>query len=136
MLRIKELREKSGIKQKDMANELGIGLSTLSQYETGKREPDMQTVIKIAKYFNVSVDYLIRATPESNSADSEKLAEDAEDAELLNKTLNDLLQQQDGVLFFEGEPMDDETKRLLIASLKNTIRMAKAMNARKKDDNN
>ena len=59
MLRIKELREKKGLLQKEVATNLNIGLSTLSQYETGSREPDYNTLVKIAEYFNVSTDYLL-----------------------------------------------------------------------------
>ena len=73
VLMIKLLREERGIMQKKMAQDLGIGLSTLSQYETGKREPDISTIIKIADYFNVSTDYLLGKTDfktKSNSNDS------------------------------------------------------------------
>ena len=49
-MRIKELRTRIGIQQKDMASALGIGQSTLSQYETGARQPDYATLQKIANY--------------------------------------------------------------------------------------
>jgi transcriptional regulator with XRE-family HTH domain len=64
MLRLRELREQSSILQKDLSAELKIGISTLSQYETNKREPDIQTILRIADYFNVSVDYLLGKTDE------------------------------------------------------------------------
>ena len=59
MLNLRALRELRGKMQKEVANDLGIGLSTLSQYETGKREPDIKTLIKIADYFDCSADYLL-----------------------------------------------------------------------------
>ncbi|MDR2656112.1 MAG: helix-turn-helix domain-containing protein [Oscillospiraceae bacterium] len=65
ILRLRELRETSGKKQKDLARELGIANSTLSQYETGIREPDIQTLLQIAKYFEVSIGYLLGADSES-----------------------------------------------------------------------
>lgn len=71
MLRIKELREKKRIMQKDMAKSIGVGVSTLSQYETGKREPDYATLVKIAQYFNVSVDYLLNQDEKKSSAGTE-----------------------------------------------------------------
>lgn len=61
-MRIKELRTRIGIQQKDMASALGIGQSTLSQYETGARQPDYATLQKIANYFDVSIDYLLGRT--------------------------------------------------------------------------
>lgn len=57
-MRIKELREINNISQKELAAELKIPPSTLSQYENGKREPNFDFVKKIAEYFNVSTDYI------------------------------------------------------------------------------
>lgn len=57
-MRIKELRELHNMQQKTLANILGISSNTLSQYENGKREPGIDVVSKIAKYFNVSTDYV------------------------------------------------------------------------------
>ena len=45
--------------RKQLAQELKLSYSTISKYETGIREPDFKTLIAIAEYFNVSVDYLI-----------------------------------------------------------------------------
>lgn len=61
--RIKQLREEKEVKQKDLANYLQITTPTLSNYELNKSIPgDLETLIKIANYFNVSVDYLIGNT--------------------------------------------------------------------------
>lgn len=58
-MKIRYLMEKHNIKQRDICEALGVGQSTMSQYVTGKREPDIITLVKIADYFGVSVDYLI-----------------------------------------------------------------------------
>lgn len=58
-MRIKELRTKKDLSQQKMAEMLGIAQSTLSQYESQKREPDFETLTKISNFFGVSVDYLI-----------------------------------------------------------------------------
>lgn len=58
-MRIKELREERHILQKELGDALGIAQNTLSQYETGRREPDLDTTQKIADFFGVSVDYLL-----------------------------------------------------------------------------
>ena len=57
-MRIKELRESHNMQQKELASALNIPPSTLSQYETGKREPSIETVTKIAKLFDVTTDYI------------------------------------------------------------------------------
>jgi len=61
-VRIKELRKKKGISQQRLATDLNTTQNTISRYETGEREPGIDELIKIADYFNVSVDYLIGRT--------------------------------------------------------------------------
>ena len=61
-MRIKELRKKKGISQLRLATDLNTTQNTISRYETGEREPGIVELIKIADYFNVSVDYLIGRT--------------------------------------------------------------------------
>ncbi len=58
-MKLREILEERNIKQKDVASAIGIYTSTMSQYVTGVREPDIETLIKLADYFGVSVDYLI-----------------------------------------------------------------------------
>lgn len=58
-MRIQEIRKGKGIKQKELADKLGIAANTLSQYETGSREPDIETTKRIANELGVSVDELI-----------------------------------------------------------------------------
>lgn len=57
--RIRELRKQNDMTMKQLGEKLGLGESTISQYETGKREPDIKTLLKISECFNVSVDYLL-----------------------------------------------------------------------------
>lgn len=59
MLRLKDLRLGMGLSQSDMANKLGITRQAYNFYENGKREPDFKTIIFIADFFSVSIDYLI-----------------------------------------------------------------------------
>lgn len=66
MLKLKELREKKGLLQKDVANYLKIARNTYSQYEIGAREPDIITLISLADYFGVSIDYLVGRTDNPN----------------------------------------------------------------------
>ena len=61
-VRLKELRKKKDISQLRLATDLDTTQNTISRYETGEREPGIDELIKIADYFNVSVDYLIGRT--------------------------------------------------------------------------
>ena len=56
--RIKELRQKNNLTLKELGHKVGMADNTLSQYETGKRNPKLETWQKLADYFNVSVPYL------------------------------------------------------------------------------
>lgn len=61
-MRLKELRKEKGLSQLRLATDLHTTQNTISRYETGEREPGIAELIKIADYFNVSVDYLIGRT--------------------------------------------------------------------------
>lgn len=56
--RLKKLRTENQLTQDELAPELGISRSTLGMYETGKREPDFETLEVIADFFNVNMSYL------------------------------------------------------------------------------
>ncbi len=57
--RIRELREDKDLRQIDVALATGIDQKTLSNYETGKTNPDSYSLIKLADFFDVSIDYLV-----------------------------------------------------------------------------
>ena len=61
-VRLKELRKKKGISQLRLATDLNTTQNTISRYETGEREPGIDELVKIADYFNVSIDYLLGRT--------------------------------------------------------------------------
>lgn len=57
--RIRELRKAKKITMKQLGEAVDLAESTISQYETGKREPDNATLCRISDFFGVSVDYLL-----------------------------------------------------------------------------
>lgn len=65
-MRLKEIRKKRGITQLKLAMDLNISQNTISRYETGEREADYATLIRLADYFNVSTDYLLERTNNPN----------------------------------------------------------------------
>lgn len=61
-MRLKELRKSRNISQQKLAMDLNINQNSVSRYETGEREADYATLIRLADYFNVSLDYLLERT--------------------------------------------------------------------------
>ncbi len=58
MNRIKELRQKNNLTLRGLGSKINMSSSRISQYETGKREPKLETWQALANFFNVSVPYL------------------------------------------------------------------------------
>lgn len=129
--RIKELCKEKHISMNTLETTLGFGKGYISKL--GKSTPNISKIQKIADYFGVSIDYLMTGQ-ESSSVQSSELTLNARDerdiAKRLEAALDDLENTQDG-LMFSGEPLDDETRELLKASLENSIRIAK-INAKQK----
>lgn len=67
MNKLRELRIEKGLKQKEIAENIGMSMQALSNYENGLREPDFATLNTLADYFGVSVDYLLGRTDERGS---------------------------------------------------------------------
>ena len=56
--RLRELREKRGISQQVLADFCVISKSTIGRYENGERIPDIETAVRLADFFGVTMDYL------------------------------------------------------------------------------
>lgn len=56
---LKKARKKKALSQLKVAMDLSITREALSHYENGKRSPDVDMLVKLARYFGVSVDYII-----------------------------------------------------------------------------
>ena len=78
MNRIKELRTKKGLLQKELAAIVGRSVSAISQWESGKYEVDNDSLFVMANFFNVSVDYLLGRSespvPETQAQNNTELA--------------------------------------------------------------
>ena len=58
-LRIKELRDEKGLSQKQLADAIGLNYRTIGHYENGRLEPNLETIEKLCKYFDISAGYLL-----------------------------------------------------------------------------
>lgn len=130
-MRLKELRAEKGVSQQQLAMHLGISRSTVAMWETEKSIPDATTLNELADYFQCSIDHLMGRDdlPLKNDVSSEPAMSPRDERDIqrrLKAALGDL-EGETSALMFDGEPLDDETRELLIASLERTIRQAKIM---------
>lgn len=119
--KIKQLRKDNKITQTELGKVLNVEKSTISMYENNNTQPPIQTLSAIAKYFNVSTDYLLgNETPTLTEKDEKDIAKSME-------RLKDQLKNSQG-LMFDGEPLDEETKSLLLEELERQERLVKTIN--------
>lgn len=74
--RLRKLRENKDLTQEELAKAIGVTRSSLASWETGRREPDFETVSKLADFFNVSVDYLLGRDDNSSQDDRQYVIDD------------------------------------------------------------
>ena len=87
---LKDLRLKHGLSQEDLGKIIGVGRTTISMYESGNIVPRQEGLLKIASYFDVSVDYLtgISSSKEAEKSSPYLLRLDKELKDLDEKLLN------------------------------------------------
>jgi len=104
--RLKELREEKNISRSDLAEILGVSVQTIANYENGHREPNFDTLLKIADFFNVTVDYLI-GNSDFRTREEEFRGKNFYEKYKLDEVIDDL--------------MDSESKAFLGNILLNTV---------------
>ena len=82
---LKELRQKAGITQQQLAERLWLSKATVSYYEQSVRYPSPEILLKLAKIFHVSTDYLLGNEEKKQTIDVTDLTE--EDIQLLEHTI-------------------------------------------------
>jgi transcriptional regulator with XRE-family HTH domain len=100
--RLKELREKRGLTQDQIADLTKINRATYSNYESGRRKPPGKKLELLAKFYKVSVDYLLTGKENTDF--------DIADALETEKTTT-----------FRGKPLNNEQKDLLIKFLQSFV---------------
>lgn len=60
--KLKVLRKQAGVSQKALADAIGVSQQSINKYENHNIEPDIATLIRLADYFNTSIDYLVGHT--------------------------------------------------------------------------
>jgi transcriptional regulator with XRE-family HTH domain len=119
MNRIKKLRQEKGVYQADLAKYLGLKQQTISAYENGTNEPDLKTLSKMSKYFDVSIDYLIGRSNVRDPAD--KIAQAIGDEQDLKRFWEEVKKRRELKLLFK------QIKDLPPDHIKRIIRIIKAI---------
>jgi transcriptional regulator with XRE-family HTH domain len=115
------LRKQDGLTQVEVAKRLGISRSALSMYETGKREPDFETMEMFADFYNVNMDTLYgRGSPAQKeskpAAESDGL--DPEMEAILERAKNDPHLRMLFSLYKDATPEDVETAIKIIQAIR------------------
>ncbi len=58
-IKLKEARKKREFTQDEVAKELGVSRTNITNYETGRTEPDIETLCKLIELYNISADWLL-----------------------------------------------------------------------------
>lgn len=115
-----------------MAQLLNVRRSTYGEYERGKIVPPIDKIKILADYFDISVDYLMGNT--NIKTHRERGENDAYDVSENMVIILDYLQDNASLLTFDGEALDHDSRKLLIASLENSLQMAKLINRKGKNN--
>lgn len=118
-IRIRELRNEKDVSQTTLGKYLGVGKTTVSNYETGYSTPDNETLAKLSSFFNVTTDYLLGISDSRNPKDDISIALES-DKELAS-FWNILKEREDLKLLFK------QTKNLDKKSIEQVIRIIKAI---------
>ncbi|MBC7324860.1 MAG: helix-turn-helix transcriptional regulator, partial [Moorella sp. (in: Bacteria)] len=112
--RLRKLREKRGLKQKEVAALLNLNPNTLSRYESGERTPDPQTLVKLANFYGVTTDYLLTGKTNGNGHSQPwwERDEPPDDIELW-----DFVKEQANLRLM-GNPLDEEAKEDILLFLR------------------
>lgn len=125
--RLRQLRQERKLRQKDMAEKLGITESAYGYYEQGRREPPYETLQQLADFFGVSIDYLLgRVDNPTKTEDDLKKALEAipdlskpHDKNVAMEKIKELLKIKR--LTIDDEPIPEEQQDLLIAQFEAII---------------
>lgn len=83
MKMLRMARKSKGLTMKELGEKVGVSESAISQYETGKREADFETILKIGEVLDCSIDYLLRGEQEKKPTPVSEDGLDDQDRQLV-----------------------------------------------------
>lgn len=108
--RLAFLRDQRGLTQEELATSLGISRAALSHYEKNRREPDTETLGKVADLFQVSLDYLVGRTHQSTAILDSDVRQFTDELELADNEILDHF-----ALTIDGRKLSIEEARRFVA---------------------
>ncbi|MGF6990381.1 transcriptional regulator with XRE-family HTH domain [Lachnospiraceae bacterium PM6-15] len=113
--KISNLRKKLKMNQREFAKAIGVSNGAVAMWETNKRQPDLETLLKLANFFNVSTDYLLgkEQTPTNIITELDSPSEKAFSQE-----------EQDVINYFRQ--LDKEDRQWIVGQMLDLIRKNKA----------
>ncbi len=118
--KLKQLRKEKNLSQAEIAKILNVHQTAVSQWEQGRTTPDMQTLIKIADYFQVTVDYLLGQTSEKKSLTNETILNAHEEKVILAYRSKPSMQPAvDRLLDVDSEPSESTGASYIAAAGEN-----------------
>lgn len=104
--------------------------NTFTNWKSCRNTSYKKYLPEIAEFLGVSVDYLLGKTENKNPSSAEAEEEDQDMAFSLSKYMETIKNQE--VLMFDGEPLDDESRELLLLSLERTKKLAQKLKESRK----
>ena len=121
--KIKNLRKGMNLTQEQLCEKIGIAQSTLGMIESNKREAGKKTLLKIADFFGVTVDYLLTDDErELNEKDKKSITKD------LKKLMDEFREGTDGIAYYNGQELDENDLDLIESAMKIALEQIKIKN--------
>ena len=121
--KIKNLRKGMNLTQEQLCEKIGTAQSTLGMIESNKREAGKKTLLKIADFFGVTVDYLLTDDEsELNEKDKKSITKD------LKKLMDEFREGTDGIAYYNGQELDENDLDLIESAMKIALEQIKIKN--------
>lgn len=118
--KIKDLRKSMNLTQEQLCEKIGIAQSTLGMIESNKRGTGKKTLLKIADFFGVTVDYLLTDAETSlNEKDRKLITKD------LKKLMDEFRENVDGTAYYNGQELTENDLDLVEAAMKIALEQIK-----------
>ena len=126
------LLDKYGVTAYRVSKETGISTATLTDWKKGRSTPKQDKLQKIADYFGVSIEYLMTGKENVSAKELSLSTKDERDIKKkLDSIMDDIKNQEDGPLYFNGEEIDDMSLSLLENALESAMKQLKIINKEK-----
>ena len=99
--KLKQLRKEQQLTQEQLADKIDVARTTYSSYEQGRREPDNETLTRIANFFGVTTDFLLGRNKAPKWASDDQIIE-----------LDKILQSKAGMAYNDGEITDEDREAI------------------------